>query len=439
MSTPLVWTRNLSKRYKLYNRPMDRAVEWLNPAHASRHTDFWALQDLTFEVAQGECVGLIGPNGAGKSTLLRILGGTLAPTEGTFAVQGRILSLLELGTGFHPELTGRQNVIRTAQLLGLPDSYAKSRLNDIADFADIGDLLDRPIKIYSTGTVVRLAFSMFAFFDPDVLLVDEALSVGDVSFQRKCFRRMDEIVQDGRHAVILVSHDLQGVTRLCNRVYWLDHGRVQMSGDPEPVVQEYVRFMLGGNGAQPKPREIQQAPPEAAAPDSPSCAGGEELHFCIPADGKLPRCSAAIIYPSDGAQMAGLWLEDQAGRVTPLVQANESFSICYAIKFDHAVSHPLFGFRLATTRGDVLIASNCRMMGLPTRAYDAGRTAVIKWPVLPGLAAGDYFISCGCSLEDDPHKFLLREVDGYQFSILGRRQHGGLLSLSAKPLIGTET
>ena len=181
----MIRVNNLSKKFNIYSNPWHRVAEWADMGQRNRHQEFWALRDISFEVNQGECLGIIGPNGAGKSTLLKVLTGALYPTSGTFEISGRVLSLLELGMGFNNELTGRQNLFNSANLLGLPKRYIDDRIEDIMAFAELGPFFDLPLKLYSTGMYVRLGFSLFAFLQPDILIIDEALSVGDVFFQQE--------------------------------------------------------------------------------------------------------------------------------------------------------------------------------------------------------------------------------------------------------------
>jgi len=270
---------------------------------------------------------------------------------------------------------------------------------------------------------VRLAFSMFAFFEPDVLVIDEALAVGDAAFQRKCYRRMEELSRESNRAVILVSHDLQSIVKLCDRVYWIDHGSLRQSGEPETVVQEYLRFLFGGDGAA-----------TLAAAKSP--AGGKEDTPAIPRQGLLGRSAAAIVYDKRGVEMLGAWLENSSGELLTSVKVATRFSICYALRFSERVERPVFGIRLNTTRGECLLATNTVMMGAKVGGVESGQTVVMRWPILPGLAVSDYFISCGCSVEDDLHRFLMREVDGYQFSVTGEAIQGGLCSLNEMPTMG---
>lgn len=420
-SAPLVRASNLSKRFKIYPKPGGRLVEWLTGRRVQRHTDFWALRDLNVTLYRGECLGIVGANGSGKSTFLKILAGTLSPTGGTCSVDGKVMAILELGTGFNRELTGRQNIHLAAQLLGIGLAYVNERMAEIEQFAGLGEFMDRPIKLYSSGMQARLAFSLFAFLEPDVLIVDEALAVGDISFQRKCYRHMEEMIGSGKQAVIFVTHDLHAVTRLCTRAVWLRDGHVELEGDPPEVVERYQRFMLNGG---------QEA---AANPSRRPAASADESG--IPQAGRLARGEAAVLYPTQGAEVLGLWLEQEDGSVCQMVRAGKSFRICYAVRFTVSAMQPVFGTRVATARGDVLIGINTKVAGVITPDYAPGDVEIVRWPVMPGLAAGDYFISCGCSLFDDPLHFLAREVDAYRFAITGAAPTGALCNLTGPPLL----
>ena len=243
---------NLSKHYLLYDRPEDRLKQSIIPrlqrligcTPKTYGRGFLAIDDVSFEIARGETVGIVGRNGAGKSTLLQIVCGTLRPTRGTVEVNGRIAALLELGAGFNPEFTGRENVYMNGALLGLDRGEIDRRFDDIAAFADIGDFLDQPVKIYSSGMYVRLAFAVAACVDPDILIVDEALAVGDIKFQAKCFRRLDELVKRGT-TILIVTHSIELVPRYCSRALLLDAGRLKVDGSPKEVVNAYLDLAFG--------------------------------------------------------------------------------------------------------------------------------------------------------------------------------------------------
>ncbi|GAB4163209.1 MAG: hypothetical protein Fur005_22590 [Roseiflexaceae bacterium] len=234
---------HVSKMYRIYDQPQDRLKQMLFWRFGRQYGhEFWALRDANFTIRKGEATAIIGRNGSGKSTLLQIIAGTLAPTEGHVQVNGRVAALLELGSGFNPEFTGRENVFLNGAILGLSRSAIEQRLDDILAFADIGEFVDQPIKTYSSGMVVRLAFAVQAHVDPEILIVDEALAVGDVYFQHKCMRRIKEMIDAGT-ALLLVTHDTVTVKRYCRQAVWLDGGRIQAIGESGVVVEKYLAFM----------------------------------------------------------------------------------------------------------------------------------------------------------------------------------------------------
>lgn len=260
----MIRAAGLGKRFKIYPYPWGRLTEWLTRGAAKRHDDFWALRDVSFEVRRGESLGVIGVNGSGKSTLLKILSGAMYPTEGTFDVRAsRILSLLELGTGVNMQLTGRQNVINSARLLAFPDGYVTEKMTEIESFAELGEFFDRPVRLYSSGMLVRLVFSMFACFDPDVFIVDEALSVGDLYFQQKCARRIESMLDAGV-TMLFVSHDLAAVDALCDRVMVLHGGRMRFLGDKRAGITTYYELVGTARNIEPTP-EANREPSGSAA------------------------------------------------------------------------------------------------------------------------------------------------------------------------------
>lgn len=230
---------HLSKAYRLYRRPQDRLLNTLFWRFGRQYGQvFWALQDVSFELHRGEMMGIVGRNGSGKSTLLQILAGTLQPTSGSLQLQGRISALLELGSGFNPELSGRENIYLNAAMLGLSHPQTEAKLEEIISFADIGDFIEQPVKLYSSGMFVRLAFSITTGLSPDILLVDEALSVGDIFFRQKCYRRLNELREQGT-AILLVTHNLAEVEQFCSRAILLRHGKMIQQGSASEVVKHY--------------------------------------------------------------------------------------------------------------------------------------------------------------------------------------------------------
>ena len=241
--------RNVSKCFEMYEKPVHRLYQTLCAGKKKFYKEFWALRNVSFDVHRGECVGIIGRNGAGKSTLLQIITGTLAPTSGEVKVNGRIAALLELGSGFNPEFTGRENVYLNGSILGLSKKEIDARYDDILAFADIGDFIDQPVKTYSSGMMVRLAFAVNVFVDPEILIVDEALAVGDAEFQLKCANRMRQLIDD-KVTILFVSHDVNAVRAYCSKALWLVGGQVRLLGDVKEVTSRYMECLFGGDKPQ---------------------------------------------------------------------------------------------------------------------------------------------------------------------------------------------
>ncbi|MBT5749699.1 MAG: ABC transporter ATP-binding protein [Flavobacteriales bacterium] len=237
--------KNVTKVYHLYDKPQDRFKEALHPFRKSYHHDFFATNDISFEIKKGETVGIIGKNGAGKSTLLKMITGVLTPTSGDIQVNGKIASLLELGAGFNPEMTGLENIYLNGTLMGFSHQEMEPKIEAILEFADIGEFISQPVKVYSSGMFARLAFSVAINVEPDILIVDEALSVGDARFQSKCIRKMEELAKKGI-TILVVTHDMQSVNKFCKEVIWLQDGKISQLGEPAKIIENYVSFMTYG-------------------------------------------------------------------------------------------------------------------------------------------------------------------------------------------------
>jgi len=270
MSEPVIRVRDLSKVYRVYDRPWDRLRELLS--RRPRHRPFAALSEVSFDLPAGEGLGIIGENGAGKSTLLKILAGIVAPSGGTLEVRGKVASILELGSGFHPEFTGRQNIVLNAAMLGLSEEEVRRRIPEIVAFSELGSFIDQPVKCYSTGMAMRLGFSIATQVDPDILIIDEALSVGDGYFQKKCMDRLLALVAEGK-TLLFCSHAMYYVTAFCRRALWLRGGEVAALGPTQEVVREYENFLLAKadpgedeDGERAPETEPAAEPPERPAP-----------------------------------------------------------------------------------------------------------------------------------------------------------------------------
>ncbi len=244
----VIEAKNISKRYDIYPHPFDRVKELLSFGRKKYHTELWALKEITFKVKRGESFGFIGSNGAGKSTLLKLISGISKPTEGEISVRGRVSALMELGAGFHHEFTGRDNIYMNCSILGMTKDEIEKKMDEIIEFSELGDFIDRPIKIYSTGMFMRLGFSVAINTDPEILLIDEILAVGDEYFQSKCYKKIKEFREQGK-TVIFVSHSINTVRGLCDRVMWLDNGKVRALGDSVRVTEDYLNFQRARIGS----------------------------------------------------------------------------------------------------------------------------------------------------------------------------------------------
>ena len=368
-----------------------------------RHESFWALQGINLEVTRGECVGIIGVNGAGKTTLLKILSGALYPTTGHFEIKGRLVSLLELGTGFHPELTGRQNIFQSARLLGFPDAYVRERLPAILDFAGIGEFVDQPVKQYSSGMFVRLAFSLFANLEPDVYIVDEALSVGDIFFQQKCFERFREMRRLGC-TILLVSHETEAITHLCDRAILLSGGKLVSEGDAATVVHDYFALMglamTAAGPARPGPLRGPVSLPEEHLGDVPD---GVRRQL----EGPLPGTHAEA--GTRATEMVGFAVSDVEGNPGWTVTSGGVLRFWYLIQARDAVNDLNVGIHFYDRRGILVFA-----MGTANRCL-----------MLPSLGPGDRLIcSVSVTLAIQPGEYTLVPQTG---GLTGGSPEPGLL------------
>lgn len=270
MGKTVIRLAHITKIYKLYNKPQDRFKETFSLTHKKYSRDFYALRDISFEIQQGESVGFVGKNGSGKSTLLKILTGVLSPTGGEKSIDGRISALLELGAGFNMEFTGIENIYLNGTIMGISREEMEKRVDSIVQFADIGDFIYQPVKTYSSGMFVRLAFAVAIHVDPEILIVDEALAVGDTRFQLKCMDKFMEFMQAGK-TILFVSHDVNMIKRFCSRVIWINEGDLVMDGDTDLVTDQYTDFLKSGLplleyqaliNTEPEPEEIQKEEPE---------------------------------------------------------------------------------------------------------------------------------------------------------------------------------
>ena len=383
----VVEVSKLGKKFKIYPKPSLRLLEWVTGGPAVRHEDFWALRGVSFTVRRGESLGVIGVNGSGKSTLLKILTGAVYPTEGEARVEGRVLSLLELGTGLNPDLTGRQNVVNSARLLAFPADYVASKQQQIEAFADLGEFFDKPVRLYSSGMVVRLAFSLFACLDPDVFIVDEALSVGDVFFQQKCVARIEAMLAAGT-TMLFVSHDMQLVRRLCPRVLLLSGGRPEFLGPADEAVSRYYHGVGAGRATATRGAPTVQT----AAPPAPSPARGRDdllRHDILRA--------ARSRHGAGGLEVAAATFQDDAGRHQLAVTQMRTGTIRLLLRASREIGRPKCGLHLFDRLGNVVFAANTLQAGLALPPMRSGDERVVAFRLTFSIQTGEYTLSVGAS------------------------------------------
>lgn len=393
----------LSKAYKRYRRKWGRAAEWFG--FGSYHQPIWVLRDIDLCIAPGEAVGLIGINGAGKSTLLKLITGTTQPTAGQVEVNGRISALLELGIGFHPEFTGRQNAIHAARLAGLDPPTIARCLPEIADFADIGDYLDQPLRTYSSGMQIRLAFAVATAVRPDILVIDEALAVGDLFFQQKCFARIREFRAAGT-TLLFVSHAMNTVYSLCDRAILLDHGRILRDGSPREVIDLYNARAIASSEA-----------------DGLQTVGASGSYT----RGQLEIEAVEILC---------------AGQPVRTLVADRDMAVRVRVRFDQNYQDPHVGFQLRDRRGEVLYRSHTHGLGQRIGPVTAGERVQVEFHFRASLIAADYSVTVGVADGGLPGGHvttsLIRRQDAAGFSLiqnLDADHWDGLIDLKPRCLI----
>ena len=362
MSAPVVEFSNVSKSYSIYAAPGDRLKELATLHRRKFHQDYWALRDVTFDVRRGETFCLIGQNGCGKSTLLQICAGILQPSGGTVTVNGRIAALLELGAGFNPEFTGRDNVFLNAAILGFPAKVMDRKFADIAEFAEIGDFINQPVKTYSSGMVIRLAFAVAINVDPEILLVDEALAVGDIYFRQRCLRKVHELRARGV-TILFVSHATADVKALGDRALWLDHGRVMAIGNTEGVVSQYLAAMTEKD-ANYQALDHLHHPHEANPPP-------EEIVEHIP--------HVDHRYGDGRAEILGVQVCDPAGRPLHLITPDSSIVVRISFRANRNLERPIVGVTFRDQRGVDLAGSNTESEGHVLPPLMAGETCTVDF------------------------------------------------------------
>jgi lipopolysaccharide transport system ATP-binding protein len=428
---------NLSKCYQIYAEPRDRLKQFVIPrvkrtlgkSSDQYFREFWALRDISFDVNKGETVGIVGRNGSGKSTLLQIICGTLSATSGTATTHGRIAALLELGSGFNPEFTGRENVYMNAAVLGLSTAEIDSRFDGIAAFADIGEFIERPVKTYSSGMMVRLAFAVQAQVDPDILIVDEALAVGDVRFQAKCFERLRQLKRGGT-SILLVTHSTEQIVTHCDRALLLDGGRAIRWGDPKDIVHTYMDLLFG------KERKKSKTPRTSTKEDRPArFAIGDSSRVSLTDDVFSSHNSYnphEYRWGDGAARILDYCLLADEEAYPPAVNTGQHIDIVVSVHFEEDIVRPIFGLALKTKEGVTVYGVNSETIDLNEFKLRGaqGETVIVRASFECRLAPGDYFVSLGIATKQGeevvPHD---RRYDSIHIHVRPEDTFFGLIDL----------
>lgn len=377
---------DVSKIYQLYEKPIDRLKEALSITKKNYHKDFFALDKVSFEVEKGQTVGIIGTNGSGKSTILKIITGVLTPTSGTVEVNGKISALLELGAGFNNEYTGIENIYMNGTMMGYTREEMDAKLPEILEFADIGDFVHQPVKTYSSGMFVRLAFALAINVEPEILIVDEALSVGDVFFQAKCFRKIDEIRQKGT-TVLMVTHDMGSVVKYCEKVVLLNRGHFVAEGEAGEMVDLYKKILAN----QFDESDTKEA--DAVDCDKPSI----EKEYKVWKE-KLGLNAETLEYGDKKAEIIDFGIFDHNGEISNIVTKGEEFTLRMRVKFAEKQRNPIFAYTFKDKRGTEITGTNTMLEGCMIEETKSGEIYDVSFKQKAIMQGGEYLLSLGCTV-----------------------------------------
>lgn len=410
--------KDVKKVYKLYDKPSDRLKEALGIG-GKKHKEHYALKGVDLTVYQGESVGIIGTNGSGKSTILKIITGVVNPTEGEVKVNGRISALLELGAGFNMEYNGIENIYLNGTMIGFSEKEIDEKLQDILDFADIGDYVYQPCKTYSSGMFVRLAFAVAINIEPEILIVDEALSVGDVFFQAKCYHKFEEFKAQGK-TIVFVSHDLSSISKYCDRVVLLNQGDKLGEGEPKEMIDAYKRVLVG-----------QYEVPEK---EENSLLDGEQIKRAAgkSADnqGKNPQL---LEYGNKKAEITEIYMCDEKGLRTTAVMKGSTFSIHMKVKFEEDLPSPIFAFTIKNIKGVEITGTNSMVEKAFLEPVKAGDEMDISFTQKMDLQGGEYLVSFGLTgYEGDEFTVYHRLYDALNVTVISDKDTVGYFDMNSK-------
>ena len=410
---------NLTKIYKLYARNRDRLKDSLGLSKKATYKEHYALKNVDMEVKTGESVGIIGVNGSGKSTILKIITGVLNATSGDVQINGRISALLELGAGFNMEYTGLENVYLNGTMMGFTEKEIDERLQDILDFADIGDFVYQPVKTYSSGMFVRLAFAVAINIDPEILIVDEALSVGDVFFQAKCYHKFEEFKKMGK-TILFVSHDLTSIAKYCDRVILLNKGVKLAEGNPKDMVNMYKKLL------------VHQLDEETLEDVSGKSAIGEKSQ-----DGKAWKNNFEVNptvtdYGERQAEIVDFAIIDQYGAYSSIIEKGSVYKVKAKIHFHETVKNPIFTITIKNKQGTDITGTNTMFERIETGTVGAGEDRIVTYEQQMNLQGGDYLLSLGCTgYVGDNFVVYHRLYDLVSFNVLSDKNTVGFFDMNS--------
>ena len=418
--------KDVTKVYQLYDKPIDRLKEAMSITKKCYHTDFFALDTVSFDVEKGQTVGIIGTNGSGKSTILKIITGVLTPTQGTVEVNGKISALLELGAGFNMDYTGIENVYMNGTMMGFSREEMDAKLPEILDFADIGDFVNQPVKTYSSGMFVRLAFALAINVDPEILIVDEALSVGDVFFQAKCYRKIDEIRNKGT-TVLMVTHDMGSVIKYCDKVVLLNKGHYVEQGSAADMVDLYKKILAN---------QFDVDDDENAEDNENEIADSKENEVekeDIVWKEKLGLNESINEYGDKRVEIVDFGIFDHNGNISNIVTKNEEFSIKMKIRFNEPQKNTIFAYTIKDKKGNEITGTNTALEGLGDIAGEQNQVYEISFRQNAIMQGGEYLISFGCTVfEGDNLAVNHRLYDATYLTILSEINTIGFFDIGSK-------
>lgn len=438
MSVNAIEVKDVTKVYRLYEKPIDRLKESLHPKHKSYHKDFYALNGLSFHVEKGQTVGIIGTNGSGKSTILKIITGVLTPTTGEVNVDGKISALLELGAGFNMDYTGIENIYMNGTMMGFTKKEMDEKLQDILDFADIGDFVYQPVKTYSSGMFVRLAFALAINVEPEILIVDEALSVGDVFFQAKCYRRMEEIRQNGT-TILMVTHDMGSIIKYCDKVVLLNKGEFIAEGEPGRMVDLYKKILANQMDSLREELESDfSGGMELEGSEKKVLSSKEAAAAHTGADGGLMKDKITINsdrteYGDGRAEIFDLGLFDARGNLTNLLIKGETFTIKERIRFNAPLQNPIFTYTIRDKKGMDLSGTNTMYEGADVKPVGPGDVYDVSFTQKMTLQGGEYLLSMSCTgFEGEEHVVYHRLYNVANLTVISNKNTVGVYDMESE-------